>query len=127
MAGNDPSAAQSRKPSSDAAAAASDQAKSDQGKIAGGRRSASAGKRRSRSPFDRERFIFQLLAVVILTQLMLYTLATGVCGNVAYNRRQQVADVCPRVLDQVTASFDATMKLLVALLGGAALERGSRP
>ncbi|MCP9825321.1 hypothetical protein [Synechococcus sp. EJ6-Ellesmere] len=122
MAGNDPSAAQSRKPSSDAAAAAS-----DQGKTAGGRRSASAGKRRSSSPFDRERFIFQLLAVVILTQLMLYTLATGVCGNVAYNRRQQVADVCPRVLDQVTASFDATMKLLVALLGGAALERGSRP
>ncbi len=79
-----------------------------------------------RPPFDRERFIFKLLAVVIITQLTLYTVATGVCGNVAYIRRQHLVEVCPRVLDQVTAAFDATMKLLIALLGGAALRNGGR-
>ena len=76
-------------------------------------------------PFDRERFIFKLLAVVIITQLSLYT-ATGVCGNVAYTQRQKVVEVCPRVLDQVTAAFDATLKLLIALLGGASLTSGGR-
>ena len=79
-----------------------------------------------RAPFDRERFIFKLLAVVIITQLTLYTVATGVCGNVAYIRRQHLVEVRPRVLDQVTAAFDATMKLLIALLGGAALRNGGR-
>ena len=79
-----------------------------------------------RPPFDRERFVFKLLAVVIITQLTLYTVATGVCGNVAYIRRQTLIQVCPRVLDQVTASFDATLKLLIALLGGAALTQNGR-
>jgi hypothetical protein len=30
------------------------------------------------------------------------------------------------VLDQVTAAFDATLKLLIALLGGAALTQNGR-
>ena len=91
-----------------------------------GQRPASARKRGSKPPFDRERFIFKLLAVVIITQLSLYTVATGVCGNVAYSQRQKVVEVCPRVLDQVTSAFDATLKLLIALLGGAALTNGGR-
>ncbi|MCP9820684.1 hypothetical protein KBZ18_14445 [Synechococcus sp. Cruz-9H2] len=77
-------------------------------------------------PFDRERFVFKLLAVVILTQLSLYSVATMVCHRVALNDRRQLAEVCPRALDQVAASFDSTLKLLVALLGGAALNRGSK-
>ncbi|MCP9773737.1 hypothetical protein KBY66_14135 [Synechococcus sp. Tobar12-5m-g] len=77
-------------------------------------------------PFDRERFIFKLLAVVIITQLSLYSLATAICGNVAYTQRQKVVEVCPRVLDQVTSAFDATLKLLIALLGGAALTHPGR-
>ena len=77
-------------------------------------------------PFDRERFIFKLLAVVIITQLSLYSLATAICGNVAYTQRQKVVEVCPRVLDQVTSAFDATLKLLIALLGGAALSQNGR-
>jgi hypothetical protein len=63
---------------------------------------------------------------VIITQLSLYTVATCVGGNVAYIRRQQLLEVCPRVLDQVTASFDATLKLLIALLVGAALTQNGR-
>jgi hypothetical protein len=31
-----------------------------------------------RPPFDRERFVFKTLAVVILTQLLIYALAAGV-------------------------------------------------
>ncbi|MCP9860370.1 MULTISPECIES: hypothetical protein [unclassified Cyanobium] len=77
-------------------------------------------------PFDRERFIFKLLAVVIITQLSIYAVATVICGNVAYTRRQQLVEVCPGVLDQVTARFDATLKLLIALLGGAALNQNGR-
>ena len=53
-------------------------------------------------------------------------MATGVCGNVAYTQRQKVVEVCPRVLDQVTAAFDATLKLLIALLCGASLTSGGR-
>jgi hypothetical protein len=45
---------------------------------------------------------------------------------VAYSQRQKVVEVCPRVLDQVTSAFDATLKLLIALLGGAALTNGGR-
>lgn len=30
-------------------------------------------------PFDRERFVFKILAVVIGTQLLIYSLAAGVC------------------------------------------------
>ena len=67
-----------------------------------------------------------MLAVVIITQLTLYTVATAVCGNVAYSQRQTVVEVCPRVLDQVTSAFDATLKLLIALLGGAALSQNGR-
>ena len=95
------------------------------GGAAGG--SAASKKTTALSRFDRERFIFRLLAVVILIQLTLYSVATMVCGRVALNNRRQLAEVCPRALDQVAASFDSTLKLLVALLGGAALERGRRP
>jgi hypothetical protein len=34
-----------------------------------------------RPPFDRERFVFKMLAVVIGTQLLIYSLAAGVCGQ----------------------------------------------
>ena len=32
-------------------------------------------------PFDRERFVFKILAVVIGTQLLIYSLAAGVHGD----------------------------------------------
>lgn len=35
----------------------------------------------SKPPFDRERFVFKTLAVVICTQLLIYSLAAGVCGQ----------------------------------------------
>jgi hypothetical protein len=47
-------------------------------------------------PFDRERFVFKILAVVIGT------------------------------LEQLQGGFDSTLKLLLALLGGAALTRMDR-
>jgi hypothetical protein len=76
-------------------------------------------------PFDRERFVFQILAVVIGTQLLIYSLAAGVCGQRALDGRP-VEQVCPGTLEQLQGGFDSTLKLLLALLGGAALSRMDR-
>ena len=76
-------------------------------------------------PFDRERFIFKTLAVVIGTQLLIYSLAAGVCGQRALQGRP-VGQICPGTLEQLQGGFDSTLKLLLALLGGAALTRLDR-
>ena len=76
-------------------------------------------------PFDRERFVFKILAVVIGTQLLIYSLAAGVCGQRALEGRP-VGQICPGTLEQLQRGFDSTLKLLLALLGGAALTRLDR-
>jgi hypothetical protein len=76
-------------------------------------------------PFDRERFVFKILAVVIGTQLLIYSLAAGVCGQRALEGRP-VGQICPGTLEQLQGGFDSTLKLLLALLGGAALSRMDR-
>jgi hypothetical protein len=76
-------------------------------------------------PFDRERFVFQILALVIGTQLLIYSLAAGVCGQRALEGRP-VGQICPGTLEQLQGGFDSTLKLLLALLGGAALTRMDR-
>jgi hypothetical protein len=76
-------------------------------------------------PFDRERFVFKILAVVIGTQLLIYSLAAGVCGQRALEDRP-VGQICPGTLEQLQGGFDSTLKLLLALLGGAALTRMDR-
>jgi hypothetical protein len=68
-------------------------------------------------PFDRERFVFKILAVVIGTQLLIYSLAAGVCGQRALEGRP-VGQICPGTLEQLQGGFDSTLKLLLALLGG---------
>ena len=75
-----------------------------------------------RPPFDRQRFIFQTLAVVIGTQLLIYALAAGVCGQRALAGRP-VGQICPGTLEQLQGGFDSTLNLLLALLGGAAISR----
>ena len=81
--------------------------------------------RSPKPPFDRERFIFMILAMVIGTQLLIYSLAAGVCGQRALQGRP-VGQVCPGTLEQLQGGFDSTLKLLLALLGGAALTRLDR-
>jgi hypothetical protein len=56
-------------------------------------------------PFDRERFIFKILAAVIGTQLLIYSLSLA-------------AGVCPATLEQLQGGFDSTLKLLLALAAG---------
>ena len=73
-------------------------------------------------PFDRQRFVFQTLAVVIGTQLLIYALAAGVCGQRALAGRP-VGQICPGTLEQLQRGFDSTLNLLLALLGGAAISR----
>ena len=83
-------------------------------------------KQQPKAPFDRERFIFKTLAVVIGTQLLIYSLAAGVCGQRALAGRP-VGQICPGTLEQLQGGFDSTLKLLLALLGGAALSRMAPP
>ncbi len=78
-----------------------------------------------RSPFDRERFVFKTLAVVIGTQLLIYSLAAGVCGQRALEGRA-IGQICPGTLEQLQGGFDSTLNLLLGLLGGAALTRMDR-
>jgi hypothetical protein len=48
---------------------------------------ANAEPRPPKPPFDREQFVFKILAVVIGTQLLIYSLAAGVCGQRALEGR----------------------------------------
>jgi hypothetical protein len=76
-------------------------------------------------PFDRERFVFKILAVVIGTQLLIYSLAAGICGQRALAGRP-VGQICPGTLEQLQGGIDSTLNLLLELLGGAALTRLDR-
>ncbi len=76
-------------------------------------------------PFDREQFVFKTLAVVIGTQLLIYSLAAGVCGQREVESRP-VGQICPGTLEQLQGGFDSTLNLLLALLGGAALTKRDR-
>jgi hypothetical protein len=69
--------------------------------------------------------VFKILAMVIGTQLLIYSLAAGVCGQRALAGRP-VGQICPGTLEQLQGGFDSTLKLLLALLGGAALTRLDR-
>ncbi len=84
-----------------------------------------SGSRPTKPPFDRERFVFKTLAVVIGTQLLIYSLAAGVCGQRALEGRP-IGEICPGTLEQLQGGFDSTLNLLLALLGGAALTRMDR-
>ena len=55
-------------------------------------------------PFDRQRFVFQTLAVVICTQLLIYSLAAGVCGQRALAGRP-VGQICPGTLEHCRAAL----------------------
>ena len=61
-----------------------------------------------------------ILAVVICAQLLIYALAAGVCSQRALADRP-VGQVFLGTLEKLQMGFDATLNLLLALLGGAAL------
>ena len=69
--------------------------------------------------------MFKTLAVVIGTQLLIYSLAAGVCGQRALEGRP-IGKICPGTLEQLQGGFDSTLNLLLGLLGGAALTRMDR-
>ena len=56
--------------------------------------------------------MFKTLAVVIDTQLLIYSLAAGVCGQ--------------RALEELQGCFDSTLNLPLALLGGVGMTRMER-
>ncbi len=54
--------------------------------------------------------------------LLIYSVSAGVCGQRALEGRS-IGQICPGTLEQLQGGFDSTLKLLLALLGGAALTR----
>ena len=60
--------------------------------------------------------------MVFGTQLLIYSLAAGVCGQRALEGRS-IGRICPGTLEQWQGGFDSTLKLLLALLGGVVLTR----
>ncbi|QPN70106.1 hypothetical protein [Synechococcus sp. CBW1108] len=79
-------------------------------------------KQQPKAAFDLERFVHKTLSMVIGTQLLIYSLAAGVCGG---GQRalagSQAGQICPGTLEQLQGGFYSTLNLLLALLGGAAL------
>ena len=69
--------------------------------------------------------MFKTLAVVIGTQVLIFSLAAGVCGQRALEGRP-IGQICPGTLEQLQGGFDSTLNLLLGLLGGAALTRMDR-
>jgi hypothetical protein len=70
------------------------------------------------SGFDRERFIYKLLGAVIMSQLVLFSSTTLVCGMDSVRRESDITQVCGEALTQLNSAFSASVKLLVALLAG---------
>ena len=87
---------------------------------------AGAGPGRTRPGFfNRERFLFTLLAAVILTELLVYLTGTAVCSYRSLHGLVQDG-ACLTFLDRLRTAFDATTQTLLGLLGGVALAKTSR-
>ncbi len=71
-----------------------------------------------KTPFDRERFLFVLLAGVIISEFAIYILGAGICGwrLIFYGARD-----CPEFMQRLQTATDSTLNLILALLGGAAI------
>ena len=63
-----------------------------------------AGARPPKPPFDRERFVFRILAVVIGTQLLIYSLAAGVCGHIRPRGEASSSRAGPEMVEAMAAS-----------------------
>jgi hypothetical protein len=58
--------------------------------------------------------VFKTLAVVIGTQLVIYSLAAGVCRQRALEGLP-IGQICPGTLEQLQGGIDSTLNLLLAL------------
>ncbi len=78
-------------------------------------------------PFNRERFLLRLVALVLIAEVSLYSFGAGVC---AWRSAQQLVPqggLCTRFDNAIHAAFGVALNTLLALLGGKALSDSNRP
>ena len=78
------------------------------------------------SGFQRERFLLRLVALILIGEVLLFTLAAGHC--IVYARRSPLppGSICHRVDSSLEASFAVALNTLLALLGGKAVGDSTR-
>ena len=78
------------------------------------------------SGFQRERFLLRLVALILIGEVLLFTLAAGHC--IVHARRSPLpqGSICQRVDSSLEAAFAVALNTLLALLGGKAVGDGAR-
>jgi hypothetical protein len=78
------------------------------------------------SGFQRERFLLLLVALILIGEVVLFSLAAGHC--IAQARRSPLpqGSICQRVDSSLEAAFAVALNTLLALLGGKAVGDGAR-
>ncbi|MCT0230948.1 hypothetical protein KQ306_08810 [Synechococcus sp. CS-1324] len=86
-----------------------------------GGRSSSGG-----SGFNRERFLLRLVAVILIAEVLLFTLASTACIALAQRRPLPEKSLCHRADSSLEAAFAVALNTLLALLGGKAIGDSAR-
>jgi hypothetical protein len=76
--------------------------------------------------FQRERFLLRLVALILIGEVLLFTLAATHC--IVHARRSPLpqGSICQRVDSSLEAAFAVALNTLLALLGGKAVGDGAR-
>lgn len=78
-------------------------------------------------PFNRERFLLRLVAVVLIAEVSLYVFGVGVCAWRGAQQQLPQGGLCARFDNAVHTAFGVALNTLLALLGGKALSDSQRP
>jgi len=84
------------------------------------RRGGGHGGRDRGSGFHRERFLLRLVAVILIAEVLLFTLASAACIALAQRRPLSDRSLCHRADSSLEAAFGVALNTLLALLGGKA-------
>ena len=79
------------------------------------------------APFNRERFLLRLVALVLVAEVSLYAFGAGVCAWQSHRRPVAQGSVCSRFDNAVHTAFGVALNTLLALLGGKALSGSEHP
>jgi hypothetical protein len=76
--------------------------------------------------FQRERFLLHLVALILIGEVLLFTLAAGHCIVQARRSPLPAGSICLRVDSSLEAAFAVALNTLLALLGGKAVGDSAR-
>ncbi len=72
------------------------------------------------SSFNREQFLFRLIASIVVLQLMLYALGAGVCAY-RYSTAKDPGAICAPLREGLDGAVETALNVVLALLGGGAV------